>query len=79
MGQNRIACSSQEHLSKKTLIAMLSEDSTVRNFIENLPDENWSIVSFDSRSRDVCIEIRGANIAPRMISLNLPSYITRSN
>ena len=53
----RQKCYSQERLSKKTLIAMLTEGSIQRIWFESLDDEQWEITSFDSNTREVCIDV----------------------
>lgn len=57
----RQKCYSQEHISKKTLIVMLTEGSKQREWFEALEDDQWSIVSFDSKSREVCVDVQTDN------------------
>jgi len=54
----RQKCYAQEHLSKKTVIAMLPEGSKQREWFEALEDEKWSITSFDSKTREVCVDVQ---------------------
>lgn len=102
-------CSSQERISKTTLLAMLEDQTETddfyeqsqflidqrerglayaesryeryrglktrqkgpRNWLVNLPDDSWDIISFDSHSRTVCIEMRNNSTTSRL-SLVLP-------
>ena len=54
-------CYAQEHLSKKTVIAMLPEGSKQREWFKALKDDQWSITSFDSRTREVCVDVQTDN------------------
>ena len=54
----RQKCYSQQRLTQKTLIAMLPEGSKQREWFEALDTEKWSITSFDSRTREACVDVQ---------------------
>jgi hypothetical protein len=49
----------------------LYSDSPQRAFFEKIPEDNWSIVSFNPLSRKVCVEITD-NVSTRTVSVTLP-------
>lgn len=54
----RQKCYSQEYISKKTVIAMLTEGSKQREWFEALEDDQWFITSFNSKTREVCVDVQ---------------------
>lgn len=53
----RQRCVSQENISQSTVIAMLPEGSKQREWLESINRDKWTITSFDSKRREVCINI----------------------
>lgn len=84
------ACQAEHRLSKASFLAMLGDpavapatvsDSTARAFYEKLNDVDWVIVSFNSNSREVCIDIttdsgirRTSNILPTLSASKPASF-----
>lgn len=68
----RRKCVSQERISKSTVLAMLSE-STQRDFYASLDDDQWSITSFNSTTREVCIDLKNNNGRVNKLAVTLPS------
>jgi len=53
----RQRCISQENISQATVVAMLPEGSRQREWFEALDRDKWTITSFDSKRREVCINV----------------------
>jgi len=53
---HRTACYNSQRLSKKALIAMLPTNTHMKDFFEWLADDAWEILSFDPKTRLVCIK-----------------------
>lgn len=49
--------SSENRLSKVTLLAMLSDGSKIKTWFEGLNDDQWVITSFNHQTRQVCVEV----------------------
>lgn len=54
----RRKCSSNERISKKTVIAMLAEGSKQREWLESIDESQWTVTSFNSNQREVCVEVQ---------------------
>ena len=83
MANKSRACVSKHRLSKISMLSMLGpppepgeqySSSKSRAFYEKIPDDNWTIVSFDSLTQVVCTEITD-RIGTRTTSVTLP-YLT---
>jgi hypothetical protein len=48
-------CSVQQRLAKVTFLAMLPDGSRQKEFYLSIPDDRWEILSFDPKTRDVCV------------------------
>ncbi len=58
----RRGCQNTQRISKATVLAMLVEDTKPRTYLESLDDDQWSILSFEPKSRIVCITVKGKTI-----------------
>lgn len=72
----RRACQSTQRLSKKTLVAYLTEGSKEREFFEGLNDDDWEIMSFDPDKREVCVTILNEKAGDVTLTVNLPLYLS---
>jgi len=70
----RTACVNLQRIGKNTVTAMLTPQSPEYNFLSNLEDSQWDVVSFDHFKREVCIVLNNP-AGNKLISLRLP-YIT---
>jgi len=53
---HRTACYNSQRLSQKALIAMLPTETHMKKFFEGLEEDAWEIISFDPKTRLVCIK-----------------------
>ena len=67
----RQKCYSQERISQATVLAMLTEGSKQREWLESIDRESWAITSFDSRTREVCIDVQ-TDTQVNHVSFTLP-------
>jgi hypothetical protein len=68
---SRQACSSADIVSKQTALAMLDSNDGAYRLLTSIPESDWQITSFDSKSREVCITITNAT-GLRYLSVVLP-------
>ena len=69
----RTACSNtQQRLSKTTFLAFLTEGEKPRTYFESIPENNWSIISFNPITREVCVLLESDN-GNRTLSITLPN------
>jgi len=71
---SRRACLNLQRIGKSTVTAMLTDQSPEYNFLSNLDESQWDVVSFDPFKREVCIVLYN-NSGNKLISVKLP-YIT---
>lgn len=71
---SRTACVNLQRIGKSTVTAMLTPESPEYNFLTNLEESQWDVVSFNPLNREVCIILYNPS-GNKMISLRLP-YIT---
>lgn len=70
------ACSSQSYISKKTVKAMFDVGSRTRTWLDNLADDNWEVVSFNSKTREVCFNvINNAGLFHMSVTLPDPTFL----
>lgn len=50
--------------------------SPIREYFDNLEYSSWSITSFDSKTRKVCIEVKSSS-GPRYLSVMVPEQISK--
>lgn len=62
-------------ITQKSLIGMLPEQSKQREFFKSLDEEQWAIVGFNKRTKEVCIIIL-SGVGARHVSITLPIYIS---
>lgn len=51
------ACSAKQRLSQQTFLAYVTNDGKIATMFDNIPLSQWQIISFDPKSRSVCIEV----------------------
>lgn len=51
------ACLNLAGLSKSTFLAMLPENSKTLQFFQSIDNEDWSVLSFNTSNREVCLQI----------------------
>jgi hypothetical protein len=53
----RTACINRLNISKSTLLAYFSDDSSIKTYLQSLNDDQWHIDSFDNFTRECCLTI----------------------
>lgn len=66
------ACLNFQRISKPTVIAMLTPESPEYNFLNNLEDSQWEVMSFNPYIREVCIVLYNP-AGNKLISVKLPN------
>ena len=64
-------CSVKQRLPKGTFIDMLSAGSKTQEFFLKIPDDKWTITSFDPSTRRVCVEITTKHGSINTVSVTL--------
>lgn len=64
-------CSNTHRLPKATFLAMLSEGSRTYEFFLKIPDNKWTITSFDPATRTVCVEITTTHGSVNTVSVKI--------
>jgi hypothetical protein len=49
------ACNSSETITKGCFLQLLGEGTGIKTFFDKLEDDQWSIISFDRVTKDICI------------------------
>ena len=71
MAKPRTACSTNNQMSQGTLLAILRlTNGGPLDLLESLGLDEWSITSFNSITRDVCINLKDQNMASLHMHLN---------
>jgi hypothetical protein len=81
--QERRRCTAPDVIPKSTFLTMVGPplgvggtSTPTRAYFESLLDEQWSITSFNSNTRDVCIEVESP-YGVRTMTITLP-YLSNS-
>lgn len=70
----RRRCRKEEQIAKATLLAMIESQRTQHAFFLSIPEEDWTILSFNPRLREVCVEIKQNN-QTKTLSVTLPPIV----
>jgi len=71
---SRTACVNLQRIDKNTVTAMLTSESSKYEFLTNLDDSQWDVMSFNPNNREVCIVLYNPS-GNKFITVNLP-YIS---
>ena len=75
-------CANTGTISKATFLAMLPVRSTTREFFTELDSSDWSILSFDTVTRETCLAVyantddRVGDAQVNILSVTLPELTT---
>lgn len=75
-------CANTGTISKATFLAMLPVGSTTREFFIELDNSDWSILSFDTITRETCLAVyantndRIGDAQVNILSVTLPELST---
>jgi hypothetical protein len=69
---SRTACVNLQRIGKSTVTAMLTPQSPEYNFLTNLDESQWDVMSFNPHNREVCIVIYNP-AGNKLISVVLPN------
>jgi len=72
MMTTRRSCVGQQRLSQLTFLAMIVDVSKTNEFFASMSLDEWQIVSFEPRTREVCIEIFATNV---LVTVYLPELV----
>jgi hypothetical protein len=75
----RRACTSTQLIPKATFLTMLGPDparnggvtTATRAYFEGLEDNQWSIISFNTATRDTCVQVTSP-VGQRLMTITLP-------
>jgi len=67
------ACMGFPDISKKTVIGAFQENTTTRDFLENLDDDKWDVTAWDPENRLVCFDATNDIGQILHYSLNIPN------